>query len=119
MSLKIRLARRGAKKRPFYAVVVADSRSPRDGRFIEKIGTYDPMIAKDSGKPRWTVDLDVAKAWIAKGATPTDRVLRHFADSGILTREARNNPNKGKPGKKAEERAAERAKKAAAPQAAE
>ena len=79
MSLKIRLARRGAKKRPFYAVVVADSRSPRDGRFIEKIGTYDPMLAKDAGK-RWTVDLEAAKTWIAKGARPTDRVLRHFAD---------------------------------------
>ena len=112
MSLKIRLARRGAKKRPFYAVVIADSRSPRDGRFIEKIGTYDPMLDKAGGK-RWTVDLEAAKAWIAKGATPTDRVLRHFADQGLLTRAARNNPEKAEPGKKAQERAAERAKKAA------
>jgi|SRR4029453_18950953 small subunit ribosomal protein S16 len=112
MSLKIRLARRGAKKRPFYAVVVADSRSPRDGRFIEKIGTYDPMVPKDSGKARWTVDLDVAKAWISKGATPTDRVLRHFAEEGLMTRTPRNNPQKAQPGKKAQERAAERAKEA-------
>ncbi|WP_448950236.1 30S ribosomal protein S16 [Labrys neptuniae] len=119
MSLKIRLARRGAKKRPFYAVVVADSRSPRDGRFIEKLGTYDPMIAKDSGKSRWTVDLEAAKAWIAKGALPTDRVLRHFADQGILAREARSNPNKAVPGKKAQDRAAEKAKKAEAAAAAE
>lgn len=119
MSLKIRLARRGAKKRPFYAVVIADSRSPRDGRFIEKIGTYDPMIAKDSGKSRWTVDMDVAKAWLAKGATPTDRVLRHFAEQGLLTRKARNNPEKALPGKKAQERAAERAKKSGAPEASE
>jgi small subunit ribosomal protein S16 len=112
MPLKIRLARRGAKKRPFYAVVVADSRSPRDGRFIEKIGTYDPMLPKDGAKPRWAVDLEIAKAWIAKGATPTDRVLRHFASEGLLERQARNNPEKAKPGKKAQERAAERAKKA-------
>src|ERR1700751_5853910 len=114
MSLKIRLARRGAKKRPFYAVVVADSRSPRDGRFIEKIGVYDPMSAKDSGKTRWTADLEVRKAWIAKGAQPTDRVLRHFADAGVLTREAHTNPTKALPGKKAQERAAEKAKKAEA-----
>jgi len=118
MSLKIRLARRGAKKRPFYAVVVADSRSPRDGRFIEKIGVYDPMIAKESGNSRWTVDLEAAKAWLAKGATPTDRVLRHFAAEGLLAREARSNPEKAVPGKKAQERAAEKAKKAAAAAAA-
>ena len=109
MSLKIRLARRGAKKRPFYAVVVADSRSPRDGRFIEKIGTYDPMLPKDAGKRAGPSTSRVAKAWIAKGATPTDRVLRHFADEGILMpRTARNNPQKAEPGKKAQERAAER-----------
>ena len=118
MSLKIRLARRGAKKRPFFAVVVADSRSPRDGRFIEKIGVYDPMIAQEEGKSRWTVDLEAAKAWIAKGATPTDRVLRHFAEAGLLTRAARNNPEKAVPGKKAQERVAEKAKKAAAAAAA-
>ena len=114
MSLKIRLARRGAKKNPFYAVVIADSRAPRDGRFIEKIGTFDPMLAKDAAKPRWNVDLEAAKAWIAKGATPTDRVLRHLADAGVMTRAPRNNPEKAVPGKKAQERAAEKAKKAAA-----
>jgi len=118
MSLKIRLARRGAKKRPFYAVVVADSRSPRDGRFIEKIGTYDPMLAKDAGKSRWTVDLEAAKTWIAKGARPTDRVLRHFADAGLMKLEARCNPEKAHPGKKAQERAAEKAKKAGGAEAA-
>jgi small subunit ribosomal protein S16 len=118
MSLKIRLARRGAKKRPFYAVVVADSRSPRDGRFIEKIGTYDPMLAKDAGKPRWTVDIESAKAWIAKGALPTDRVLRYLASEGVMTRAPRNNPEKAQPGKKAQERVAEKAKKSAAAQAA-
>ena len=123
MSLKIRLARRGAKKRPFYAVVVADSRSPRDGRFIEKIGVYDPMIAKDSGKPRWTVDLEAAKAWVAKGAQPTDRVLRLLDGLGIAKREAQNNPQKALPKKKAQERsaaaaaAAEKAAAAAAPAA--
>jgi len=111
MSLKLRLARAGTKKRPYYHVVIADSRSPRDGRFIEKIGTYDPMLDKTTGK-RWTVDLDAAKAWIAKGATPTDRVLRHFAEQGLLTRAARSNPQKAEPGKKAQERAAEKAKKA-------
>jgi small subunit ribosomal protein S16 len=118
MSLKIRLARRGAKKRPYYAVVVADSRSPRDGRFIEKIGTYDPMLDKASGK-RWTVDVEAAKAWIAKGATPTDRVLRHLAEQGVLSRVPRHNPHKAEPGKKAQERAGEKARKAGAAAAAE
>ena len=75
MSLKIRLARAGTKKRPYYHIVLADARSPRDGRFIEKIGVYDPMIAQEEGKSRWTVDLEAAKAWIAKGATPTDRAF--------------------------------------------
>lgn len=119
MSLKIRLARRGAKKRPFYAVVVADSRSPRDGRFIEKLGTYDPMIAKDSGKSRWTVNLEAAKAWIAKGAQPTDRVLRFLDAAGLAKRPARNNPKKAVPGEKAKERAEKKAEKAAAPAAEE
>jgi small subunit ribosomal protein S16 len=75
MSLKIRLTRRGAKKRPYYAIVVADSRAPRDGRFIEKIGTYNPMLAKGGSTKRVQLDLDKAKAWLAKGAQPTDRVL--------------------------------------------
>ena len=112
MSLKIRLARRGAKKRPFYAVVVADSRSPRDGRFIEKLGTYDPMIAKDSGKSRWTVDLEAAKAWIAKGAVASDRVHKFLANAGLVKARVHNNPQKAQPKKKAQERAAAAAKAA-------
>ncbi|APF36577.1 30S ribosomal protein S16 [Chelatococcus daeguensis] len=108
MSLKIRLTRGGAKKRPYYRIVVADSRSPRDGRFIEKIGTYDPMKAKDD-PARVALDIEKAKAWIAKGAQPTDRVLRFLDNAGVLKRPARNNPQKAQPGKKAQERAAERA----------
>lgn len=113
MSLKIRLARGGAKKRPYYRIVVADSRSPRDGRFIEKIGIYNPLAAKDAGE-RVVIDVEKAKAWLAKGAQPTDRVARFLDAQGVLTREARNNPKKAEPGKKAQERAAERAKAAEA-----
>ncbi|MGQ4273661.1 30S ribosomal protein S16 [Terrihabitans sp. B22-R8] len=118
MSLKIRLSRGGAKKRPFYRIVVADSRSPRDGRFIDRVGTYNPMLAKDA--ERVTLDVEKAQEWIKKGATPTDRVLRFFAEKGIATRDARNNPNKGQPGKKAQERldAAKAAEEAAAAAAA-
>lgn len=105
MSLKIRLARGGAKKRPFYRVVVADSRSPRDGRYIEKIGAFDPLKAKDAAD-RVVLDAEKAKAWIAKGAQPTDRVARIFDGLGLLKREARNNPQKAQPKKKAQERAA-------------
>ncbi len=112
MSLKIRLARRGAKKRPFYAIVVADARSPRDGRFIDKIGTYNPILPKET--KRYELDLEKAKAWLAKGAQPTDRVLRFLAAEGLLNRAPRNNPNKAEPGQKAKERAAEKADKAAA-----
>jgi small subunit ribosomal protein S16 len=118
MSLKIRLARGGAKKRPYYRIVVADARAPRDGRFIEKIGTYNPMLPKDGTTPRWTLDVESAKAWLAKGAQPTDRVLRFFDAEGLMKREARNNPNKGEPGKKAQERIAEKAKLAEAAEAA-
>lgn len=118
MSLKIRLARGGAKKRPYYRIVVADARSPRDGRFIEKIGTYNPMLPKDGPTPRWTLDVESAKSWLAKGAQPTDRVLRFFDAEGLMKREARNNPNKGEPGKKAQERIAEKAKLAEAAEAA-
>ena len=113
MSLKIRLARGGAKKRPYYRIVVADSRSPRDGRFIEKIGVYNPLVAKDAGE-RVVIDVEKAKAWLAKGAQPTDRVARFLDAQGVLTRDARSNPKKGEPGKKAQERAAERAKAAEA-----
>ena len=105
MSLKIRLSRGGAKKRPFYRVVVADSRMPRDGRFIERLGTFDPLKAKDAAD-RLVLDADKAKAWMAKGAQPTDRVARLLDGLGVMKREARNNPQKAQPKKKAQERAA-------------
>ena len=105
MSLKIRLSRGGAKKRPFYRIVVADARMPRDGRFVEKIGTFDPLKAKDDAS-RVVLDQEKAKAWLAKGAQPTDRVLRLLDGLGLAKREARNNPQKAQPKKKAQERAA-------------
>jgi small subunit ribosomal protein S16 len=111
--LKIRLARGGAKKRPYYSIVVADSHSPRDGRFIEKVGTYNPLLPKDGPTPRVTLKLESIQAWIAKGAQPTDRVARFLALEGIGQWAHGNNPNKGKPGKKSEERAAERAQREA------
>jgi small subunit ribosomal protein S16 len=111
MSLKIRLSRGGAKKRPFYRVVIADSHAPRDGRFIEKIGIFDPLKAKDAAD-RLVLDLEKAKAWIAKGAQPTDRVARMLDSLGAWKREARNNPQKAQPKKKAQERAAGTAKSA-------
>ncbi|MBB6306637.1 30S ribosomal protein S16 [Xanthobacter tagetidis] len=114
MSLKIRLARGGAKKRPYYRIVVADSRSPRDGRFIEKIGSFNPLLAKDAAE-RVVLDTEKAKAWLDKGAQPTDRVARFLDAAGLLKREAKNNPKKAEPGEKAKERAKERAEKAAAP----
>ena len=97
MSLKIRLTRGGAKKRPYYRIVVADSRSPRDGRFIEKIGSYDPMKAKDAAD-RVVLDIEKVQAWLAKGAQPTDRVLRFLDAAGIAKRPSRNNPKKAEPG---------------------
>jgi small subunit ribosomal protein S16 len=120
MSLKIRLARAGTKKRPFYHVVVADSRSPRDGRFIERLGHFNPLLPKEKTE-RLKLDLDKVKAWLAKGAEPTDRVLRFLADAGVRERPARNNPQKSQPKKKAQERAAAAAAAsgAAAPAAAE
>lgn len=112
MSLKIRLARGGSKKRPYYQIVVADARSPRDGRFLEKVGSWNPMLAKDNDK-RVELNADRIKEWIAKGAQPTDRVLRFLAEAGIATRDARSNPEKAKPGKKALERIKEKEMKAA------
>ncbi|MDE1991554.1 MAG: 30S ribosomal protein S16 [Rhizobiaceae bacterium] len=112
MALKIRLARGGSKKRPYYHVVVADARSPRDGRFLEKLGSWNPMLAKDDAK-RVELDADRIKHWLDNGAQPTDRVLRFLAEAGVATREAKNNPEKAKPGKRAQERAAEKAQKAA------
>lgn len=113
MSLKIRLTRGGAKKRPHYRIVVADSRSPRDGRFIEKVGIYDPMKPKDDAN-RVVLDIEKVKAWLVKGAQPTDRVTRFLDAAGLLKRAPRNNPQKGEPGKKAQERAAARAEAEAA-----
>ncbi|ABI67177.1 MULTISPECIES: 30S ribosomal protein S16 [Maricaulis] len=119
MSLKIRLARGGAKKRPYYRIVVADSRSPRDGRFIEKIGSYNPMLPKDG--QRVELDMEKVKAWIAKGAKPTDRVGRfiHQIEADAWKWEASNNPQKAEPGQKAKELAAEKAEKEADRKAAE
>jgi small subunit ribosomal protein S16 len=114
MSLKIRLARGGTKKRPHYSIVVADSHSPRDGRFIEKIGFYNPLLPKDHAD-RLKLDLDKAKAWMAKGATATDRVHRFLADAGLAKPLQKSNPNKSQPKKKAQERAAAAAKAAEAP----
>ncbi|WP_116091361.1 30S ribosomal protein S16 [Sphingomonas crusticola] len=112
MSVSIRLSRGGAKKRPYYKIVVANSRSPRDGSFIEKIGTYNPLLGKDDEK-RVVLDAERAKHWLSVGAQPTDRVARFFDAAGVKERAARNNPNKGVPGDKAKERAEERASKAA------
>ena len=112
MALSIRLSRGGSKKRPYYRIVVADARSPRDGRFIEKLGTYNPLLAKDDAK-RIVLDGDRAKHWLSVGAQPTDRVARFLDAAGVRERAARNNPNKGKPGEKATERAEERATKLA------
>ncbi|MFD1788803.1 30S ribosomal protein S16 [Sphingomonas floccifaciens] len=110
MAVSIRLSRGGSKKRPYYRIVVADSRASRDGKFIEKIGTYNPLLAKDDEK-RIVLDGDRAKHWLSVGAQPTDRVARFLDAAGVRERAARNNPNKAKPGEKATERAEERAEK--------
>jgi small subunit ribosomal protein S16 len=111
--LKIRLARGGAKKRPYYSIVVADSHSPRDGRFIEKVGTYNPLLKKDDAN-RVTLKVESIQEWLKKGAQPTDRVARFLSQQGLVQWAHGNNPNKGKPGKKAEDRAEEKAQKEAA-----
>jgi len=119
MALKIRLARGGSKKRPYFRIVVADARNPRDGRFIERLGTYDPLLPRDATE-RVRLDAERIQHWLSKGALPTDRVHRFLDAAGIMARPARNNPNKGKPGKKAQARleaqaaAAEAAKQAPA-----
>jgi small subunit ribosomal protein S16 len=117
MSLKIRLARAGTKKRPFYHIVIADSRSPRDGRFIERIGYFNPLLAKDNNE-RLKLDLDKVKAWMAKGALPTDRVLRFLDQAGVMKRPARKNPEKAIPRKERKAQAEEATKDAAAKDAA-
>ncbi len=114
MSLKIRLARGGAKKRPFYSIVIADSRSPRDGRFIEKIGTYNPMLGKDDEK-RVTLNEERAKHWLSVGALPTDRVALFFGNAGLIEKpQWRETPNQSAPKAKAQERAKAAAAAAAA-----
>ena len=106
MAIKIRLARGGSKKRPFYRIVAADSRMPRDGRYIEKLGTYNPLLAKDS-EERVKMDLERVKYWLGEGAQTTDRVARMLEAAGVVAKTERSNPKKAEPGKKAQERADE------------
>ena len=113
MAMKIRLARGGSKKRPFYSIVAADSRMPRDGRFIEKLGTYNPLLPKDS-EERVKMNMERVDYWLSKGAQPTDRIARMLEAAGKLEKTERSNPQKAEPGKKAQERAEEKAAKAAA-----
>ena len=117
MSLKIRLARAGTKKRPVYHIVIADSRFPRDGRFIERLGYFNPLLPKDKTE-RLKLDVDKVKAWLTKGARPTDRVLRFLDQAGIMQREKRNNPVRAVPRKERKAQAEEAAKAAAAPKPA-
>jgi small subunit ribosomal protein S16 len=112
MAMKIRLARGGSKKRPFYRVVAADSRMPRDGRFIEKLGTYNPLLPKDS-EERVKLDVERIQHWLAQGAQPTDRIARMLEAAGVTPKTERNNPKKAVPGKKAQDRADAKAAKAA------
>lgn len=114
MATKIRLARGGSKKRPHYSIVLADSRMPRDGRFLEKLGTYDPMLPKGDEK-RVQMNIDRVKELLATGAQPTDRVARFLEAAGVLAQKARNNPKSAVPGKQMAERAAKKAARAAAP----
>ena len=112
MALAIRLARGGRKGRPFYRIVVADKRMPRDGRYIEKLGTYNPLLPKDS-EERVKMDMERVKYWLGEGAQTTDRVSRFLEAAGVVEKKERANPNKGEPGAKAKERAEEKAAKAA------
>ena len=111
MAMKIRLARGGSKKRPFYRIVAADSRMPRDGRFIEKLGTYNPLLPKDS-EERVKMNLERIQYWMDQGAQPTDRISRFLEAAGVLEKKERNNPQKAEPGQKAKDRAEEKAEKA-------
>ncbi|MFV0245019.1 MAG: 30S ribosomal protein S16 [Qingshengfaniella sp.] len=113
MAMKLRLSRGGSKKRPFYRVVAADSRMPRDGRYIEKLGTYNPLLPKDS-EDRVRLDAERVQYWLAQGAEPTDRISRMLEAAGIVAKKERANLKKGEPGKKAQDRAKDRADKAAA-----
>ncbi|MFP5449446.1 MAG: 30S ribosomal protein S16 [Caulobacterales bacterium 32-67-6] len=116
--LKIRLSRGGAKKRPYYSIVVADSRAPRDGRFIEKVGAYNPLLKKDDPN-RVVLKVERIEEWVKKGAQPTDRVARFLSQQGLVKWEHGNNPQKAEPGRKAKERAEERAQREADRAAAE
>jgi small subunit ribosomal protein S16 len=116
MAMKIRLARGGSKKRPHYSIVAADSRAARDGRFLEKLGTYDPLLPKDN-ENRVKIDLERARYWLGQGAQATDRVARFLEAAGVMPKKKRNNPKQGQPGKAALERAKARADKAAAAEA--
>ncbi|HEY2707440.1 MAG TPA: 30S ribosomal protein S16 [Caulobacteraceae bacterium] len=111
--LKIRLARGGAKKRPYYSIVVADSHSPRDGRFIEKVGTYNPLLKREDPK-RISLNNERITEWLGKGAQPTDRVARFLSNEGLAKWSPSNNPKKAEPHTKAKERVAARAERAAA-----
>lgn len=112
MAMKIRLARGGSKKRPFYRVVAADSRMPRDGRYVEKLGTYNPLLPKDS-EERVKLDMERVNYWLGEGAQPSDRVARFLEAAGTLSKTERSNPEKAKPGKKAQVRVEEKAQKVA------
>ncbi len=112
MAMKIRLARGGSKKRPFYRVVAADSRMPRDGRYVEKLGTYNPLLPKDS-EDRVKLNMERVQHWLNEGAQPTDRVARFLEAAGVVAKTERNNPERAKPGKKAQERVEEKAQKVA------
>ncbi len=116
MAIKIRLSRGGTKKRPYYRIVAADSRAPRDGRFIERLGTYDPLQPKDSEK-RVKIDIERVQHWLGQGAQPTDRISRMLEAAGALPARARSNPKRAVPGEKARKRAEEKAARAAAPAA--
>lgn len=112
MATKIRLQRRGAKKRPTYTIVAADSAKPRDGRFIERLGTYNPLLPKDH-EDRIKMNMERIQYWLDQGAQPTDRIARFLEAAGVRTASKRDNPNRAKPGKKAQERADQRAARAA------
>ena len=114
MSMKIRLARGGSKKRPFYSIVATDSRNPRDGRFLEKLGTYNPLVAKDS-EERVKMNMERVKHWLGLGAQPTDRIARMLEAAGIVEKKVRNNPKAAVPGKRMTELAAKKSARAAAP----
>ncbi|MDP3958665.1 MAG: 30S ribosomal protein S16 [Pseudorhodobacter sp.] len=118
MSMKIRLARGGSKKRPHYSIVATDSRMPRDGRFLEKLGTYDPLLAKDS-ENRIKMNLERVQYWLGQGAQPTDRIARFLEAVGVTAKKVRNNPKAAVPGKRMTEMAAKKAARAAAPVEAE